>query len=130
MIALDTNVLARYLLKDDPKQASAAAALLKQRENYTAPITVMLELVWVLQANGCSREEVLLGMRTLLGLPNFRPREYEALISALRWFESGMDFADALHLALSLGDEAFRTFDKALIRDATRIVPGLSAAAP
>lgn len=45
MIALDTNVLARYLLNDDPKQANAAAALLRKQETFTAPITVILELV-------------------------------------------------------------------------------------
>jgi predicted nucleic-acid-binding protein len=70
MIALDTNVLARYLLNDDPKQASAVAALLRRQETFTAPITVMLELAWVLQVNDCPREEVAKGLRALLGLPN------------------------------------------------------------
>jgi len=32
MIALDTNILARYLLNDDPEQSRAAAALLRKRE--------------------------------------------------------------------------------------------------
>lgn len=53
MIALDTNVLARYLLNDDPEQSGAAAALLKKRQTYTAPPTVLLELVWVLSVNDC-----------------------------------------------------------------------------
>ncbi len=35
MIALDTNVLARYLLNDDPTQARAAAALLRKSETFT-----------------------------------------------------------------------------------------------
>ena len=79
MIALDTNVLARYLLNDDPRQASAAAVLLRKPEVFTAPITVILELVWVLQVNDCSREQITRGLRTLLRLPNFKPKEFEAV---------------------------------------------------
>jgi len=56
MIALDTNVLARYLLNDDAGQARAAAHLLARKQTFTAPLTVMLELVWVLKVNGCARE--------------------------------------------------------------------------
>jgi predicted nucleic-acid-binding protein len=48
MKALDTNVLARLLLKDDVLQFKKARALLASNEYFTAPVTVMLELVWVL----------------------------------------------------------------------------------
>lgn len=130
MIALDTNVLARYLLNDDPKQASAAAALLRKQETFTAPITVILELVWVLQVNDCSREEIAKGLRALLGLPNFKPKEFESLACALGWFDDGMDFADALHLALSLEDASFCTFDKALVKQASGAASGLKVATP
>lgn len=114
MISVDTNILARYLLNDDPAQAQRAAVLLGEGRDYTAPPTVILELVWVLKANGCAREEIVKGLRLLFGLPNFRPKEFPALCYALRWFAEGMDFGDALHLALSAGDEVFCTFDKAL----------------
>ncbi|MGD9787042.1 MAG: type II toxin-antitoxin system VapC family toxin [Sulfuricellaceae bacterium] len=114
MIALDTNILARFLLNDDAGQAQAAARLLSQKQTFTVPPTVLLELVWVLKVNGCTREEIAKGLRLLFGLPNFKPKEFEALCYALQWFEQGMDFGDALHLALSADDEAFRTFDKAL----------------
>ena len=53
MIALDTNVLARFLLKDDAVQHRAAAALLAGAQEFTAPPTVLLELVWVLEACDC-----------------------------------------------------------------------------
>lgn len=62
-----------------------------------------------------SREEISKGLRALLGLPNFKPKEFESLSCALGWFDEGMDFADALHLALSLRDTGFCTFDKALV---------------
>lgn len=112
MISLDTNVLARFLLKDDTAQFKLAQELLGRTDVYTAPPTVMLELVWVLESYDCTRDEVLQGLRALLGLPNFKPKAFEALCHALKWYEAGMDFGDALHLASSEGDEAFISFDK------------------
>jgi predicted nucleic-acid-binding protein len=113
MISLDTNILARFLLKDDAPQFKLACALLSRAEIFTAPPTVILELVWVLESYDCTRDEVLQGLRALLGLPNFKPKSFEALCHAIKWYEAGMDFGDALHLALSEGDEVFVSFDKA-----------------
>lgn len=121
MIALDTNILARYLLNDDAGQARAAAHLLARKQTFTAPLTVMLELVWVLKVNGCAREEITKGLRLLFGLPNFKPKQFEALCYALQWFEQGMDFGDALHLAQSADEEGFCTFDKPLGKQAESI---------
>jgi predicted nucleic acid-binding protein len=45
----------------------------------------------------------------------------EAVLYALRWFEGGMDFADALHLALSARDDRLVTFDKSLDRTARKL---------
>lgn len=112
MISLDTNILARFLLKDDVAQFKLARELLARPEAYTVPPTVMLELVWVLESYDCSRQEVLQGLRMLLGLPNFKPKSFEALCHAIKWYEAGMDFGDALHLALSSGDDVFISFDK------------------
>ncbi len=66
MIAVDTNVLARYLLNDEPRQARAAAALLASAPVIVPP-TVLLELVWVLRVNDCDREAIGRGLRHLLG---------------------------------------------------------------
>ena len=52
MIAVDTNILARYLLNDERKQAQIAAAIVEGDEDLTAPVTVFLELVWVLESYG------------------------------------------------------------------------------
>jgi predicted nucleic-acid-binding protein len=73
----------------------------------------MLELVWVLESYECTRPEVLQSLRMLLGLPNFKPKSFEALCHAIKWYEAGMDFGDALHLAMSSGEEVFVSFDKA-----------------
>ena len=120
MIALDTNILARLLLKDDATQFKQARELLSRPKVYTAPPTVILELVWVLESSDCTRDEVLKSLRVLLGLPNFKPKSFEALCQAIKWYEAGMDFGDALHLALSAGDEVFVSFDKAFEKIATQ----------
>ena len=44
MQALDTNVLARLLLLDDAAQYKRARALLASDQQFTAPVTVLLEL--------------------------------------------------------------------------------------
>lgn len=129
MIALDTNILARFLLNDDSRQAQAARTLLAQNEIYTAPVTVLLELVWVLEANDCSRAAVSKALRVLSGLPNFKPKELTALLHALACYEKGMDFSDALHLALSETESAFLSFDRRLNKQAKQqhVQPKVSA---
>ena len=120
MIALDTNVLARLLLRDDEAQCRKAIRLFNDGREYTAPPTVMLELVWVLGGYGHTRGDICASLKSLLGLPNFKPKQGVAIALALVWYEAGMDFGDALHLALSNGDEAFATFDTRLAKRAER----------
>ena len=121
MIALDTNLLARLLLQDDAAQHKRAKALLKTQQTFTAPVTVLLELVWVLESRDCSAEQVALGLTALLDLPNFKPERSDALREALRSYAAGMGFTDALHLALSAGEQQFMTFDKAFARRAKKM---------
>lgn len=118
MMALDTKLLARLLLRDDVRQHNRARQLLAQNHDYTASVTVMLELVWVLEVNRCGTDEIVRGLRLLLGLPNFKPQQVDALHQALEWYVQGVDFADALHLALSGASDEFATFDKAFARKA------------
>ena len=86
-------------------------------------------LVWVLGVNDCSRAEITGALKHLVGLPNFKPREFEAVCRAIQWYEEGMDFGDALHLALSAKDERLLTFDRSLAKLAGKIgaAPGVSA---
>jgi len=121
MIALDANLLARLLLQDDKAQHARVKSLLASQQLFTAPVTVFLELVWVLEANDCSPVEIKSGLTLLLGLPNFKPAQADIVRAALAHYAQGLDFADALHLALSSADEAFMTFDKAVARRAARL---------
>jgi predicted nucleic-acid-binding protein len=114
VISVDTNVLARFLLDDEPVQFAQASALLSGGVPCLAPLTVFLELVWVLESKNLAREDIVRGLRMLLGLPNFRALEPQTLAQGLAWYEQGLDFADALHLAQSGDAERFASFDRRL----------------
>lgn len=121
MIALDTNLLARLLLKDDAAQHRRVRALMATDQVFTAPVTVFLELVWVLEANEIDRADIGRGIQLLLGLPNFRPVDEAAVRNALSAYLQGMDFADALHLGLSRDEQGLTTFDKSFANKAAKL---------
>ena len=122
MIALDTNVLARYLLDDEPAQARAVRRLLADaKAEYWIPVTVVLELAWVLRKADAPRSVVMERLRDMLSLRNVRVQNADRVFQALRWAAQGMDLADALHLVLSGKAERFTTFDEALVRQARKL---------
>lgn len=121
MIGVDTNLLARFLLKDDPAQYRRAVVALEAGEEITIPVTVLLELAWVLSVRDSTREEIAASLRAILALPHVRPQHPEAVRKALGWAEKGMDIADALHLALCDRADRFLTFDDALARRGARL---------
>lgn len=122
MIALDTNVLARYLLADEPSQATAARLLIEDaKAEFWIPVTVVLELAWVLRVKKVPGDEIAARLRDLFTLHGMRVQMPEAVQQALRWAAQGMDLADALHLALSARAERFATFDDALVRQARKL---------
>lgn len=116
MIALDTNVVVRLLVADDAAQARRARRLLEAGEVLVVP-TVLLETEWVLRgAYGMKRSDIAAVLRGLLGLPSVVVSCADEVACALDWFERGVDFADALHLALAAEAAAFATFDECLVR--------------
>jgi predicted nucleic-acid-binding protein len=122
VIALDTNILARYLLDDEPAQARTARRLLSDaRTEYWVPVTVVLELAWVLRKSDAPRSVIMSRLRDLLSLRNVRAQNADLVFQALRWSAKGMDLADALHLVLSSKAERFATFDEGLVKQSRKI---------
>ncbi|OGA45645.1 MAG: hypothetical protein A3F74_11505 [Betaproteobacteria bacterium RIFCSPLOWO2_12_FULL_62_58] len=122
MIALHTNVLARYLLADEADQARAARALIEDaKAEFWIPVTVVLELAWVLRMKKIPGGEVVARLHDLFTLRAVRLQTPDAVFQALRWAAQGMDLADALHLALSARAERFATFDDELVRQARKL---------
>jgi predicted nucleic-acid-binding protein len=118
MIAIDTNILVRFLTRDDKLQHAKAEKIFRV-ESVFIPETVLLETEWVLRFTyGYSPNSVTSSFRKLLGLPNVSTTDPELIAKALAWHETGLDFADALHLAASRHCDRFATFDKAFIKKA------------
>ena len=130
MIAVDTNVVVRFLARDDPAQAPRAKALLETGRVFVLR-TVVLETEWVLRTGyGFDRDAIADGIAKLLGLPGVEVEEASEVAQALIWFGQGLDFADALHLASSGRAEAFATFDRALRRKARGVAGTVPVVAP
>lgn len=130
MIALDTNVLVRFLTDDDKQQAARAKALLLKNEVCWIPVTVLLELAWVLGGYAWDNGRIARKLRELIGENVIIPQHPEAVGRALRWAEAGMAFADALHLALSASATEFASFDDALRKKAAALGVSPTAIAP
>ena len=129
MIAIDTNVVVRFLLNDDPDQAERARRLIEAEEVFV-PTSVLLETEWVLRGAYKRPQALILELlRAFLGLPNVTVQDWQVATMALEWAERGMDFADALHLAGCHSCDAFATFDRHL-SDTARMVGAIPVRAP
>ena len=121
MQAVDTNVVVRFLTSDDVRQANKARAVVGQTRVFVSR-TVVLEVEWVLRGvYGFSSGQVVAGIRAIAGLPGVEIEDADLVAKALDWTESGMDFADALHLGAAANCQGFLTFDQRLARSAARM---------
>jgi predicted nucleic-acid-binding protein len=130
VIALDTNILVRFLTRDEPAQALRARTLIETGPTFV-PRTVVLETEWVLRTiYRFERNAIAAGLTRLLGLPGMDIEDRPTVTRALDWSRQGLDFADALHLASSGRAEAFATFDRALRRRARAVTGAIRVVAP
>jgi predicted nucleic-acid-binding protein len=127
MPALDTNILVRYVVQDDSAQLAAAKRLItrcvEEGQSLFVPVTVMLELEWVLRSSfEFGKDDVILVVSSLLSAAELSFESERALEVALHLFrESTAEFADCVHVALAsqAGEQPLWTFDKRAAR-----VPG------
>jgi predicted nucleic-acid-binding protein len=118
MLAIDTNLIVRYLTGDHPKQSPRARKLI-DGEPVFAAITVILEVEWVLRsAYGHRPADVARALRAFAGLPTVTVEDGPIVANALDLAEKGLDFADALHLGKSAHCEGLVTFDRKLVKAA------------
>ena len=121
-VALDTNILVCLLTNDDPGHAQLAAALIDGSPACFVPITVVLELEWVLRgAYQLPRSAVIHAFEALMAISHLHVEQEELVLRALEWHQQGLDFADALHLLRSEGCGALVSFDCALVRAAAEL---------
>ncbi len=120
MPSLDTNVLVRYVVHDDSGQLAAAKRLIArcvaEGQTLFIPVTVTLELEWVLRASfGYEKDSVLRALSNLFSAAELTFESERALEVALQLYREGSaDFADCLHIALAseAGERPLWTFDK------------------
>ena len=100
MIAVDTNVLLRYLLNDGAAQADIAASLIKGADTVLITDVVLAETLWTLSGKKyrLNKDQVAAVVHALFEEPNIRFEDGPAVWMALNdYLESdGADFADAL----------------------------------
>ena len=125
MIALDTNVLVRFLVEDDDKQTRVASQLIRdaiEREEqlYIGDI-VMCETVWVLSSSyRFSRAEIVEALAGLLRARAVVFTSTDRLARALEAYATGRgDFADYLirEHAVAAGADTVATFDRSLLKE-------------
>jgi len=121
MAALDTNLLVRWLVTDDAAQTAVAERLLTEaasrEERLWVPVTVLLELEWVLRSRyGFDKAAITTALDALLSTTELDFQEEAAIEQALWHFRAAgvPDFADSLHVALSAaaGQGPLLTLDK------------------
>lgn len=123
MIALDTNVLVRYLVRDDAEQAEASRILLEslsaERPGFVCR-EVMLEVVWVLErAYRLSRDQIALIVEELTHTEGLIIESDDDVIRAAMGYRQGSaDFSDFMILiaAQRIGADLLYTFDRKFSR--------------
>lgn len=119
MRGVDTNILVRYIVADDPAQFRAATRFIEHecspREPGFINHVVLAEVVWVLESSyKLPRLAIVSALRVLLGANQLSIEEVEDARAALHEYEDGADFADSLIAAANAraGCEYTATFDR------------------
>lgn len=131
MLALDTNVLVRFLVEDDPQQSAAAAALVERAvaadESLYISDIVLCETVWVLGSNyRVPRDQIASTLRELLRARALLFDASDALSRSLDAYVRGRgDFADYLirEHSRAAGCTDVATFDGALLNESGFVAP-------
>jgi predicted nucleic-acid-binding protein len=130
MKAIDTNLVIRLLLDDDPVQSGAVKAMLASGDVVISP-TVLLETLWVLESRYGASDDVLLdtvaALARLSSVAIGRPKQAAEFF---RLWRGGLDPQDAAHLAFVDDVDAFVTFDRALVKRAKELGSTIVAERP
>ena len=126
MIAIDTNVLLRYLLGDDEAQAERAHGLITSESRVLVTDVALVETVWTLLGRRyrVGKSDLITVVENLLREPNICFEDDEVIWQTLQAYsDTEADFADALIVfkalkiaALDDGLDAVYTFDSAALR--------------
>lgn len=131
-IGLDTNLLVRWIVNDDPRQVSQVRQLfanLKADQVFFVSLIVLVELAWVLRRNyGYTLRDVAYAIDRLCTTRFLEIEEQALVMQGLdRLLNDNADLADALIAALNVqaGCATTYTFDKSASK-----IPGMTFLSP
>lgn len=124
MYAIDTNVLIRYIVEDNPEQTQKATEVIEQltpeKQGFISCV-VLCELNWVLKtAYKVSKSERVATLQKILSVPVFEVEQLNCCLKALRSYEQGKaDFSDYLiqQISETYGYKILLTFDQKASRE-------------
>lgn len=126
MIGIDTNILLRYLLKDDPVLSPQALEIIAANDCFVTR-AALTEVVYTLESYyRSSRADIGRVLDALLSLQRVLIEDSAVTERAVTWYKGGMDFGDAMIAASSHRSVRVYTFD----RDFSRLARKLRIAPP
>jgi predicted nucleic-acid-binding protein len=112
MIAVDTNIIIRFLTHDDEHQYKKSFNIFNTKEVFISDI-VILETEWILRyAYEFRPEDICKAFISLFGLKNIHLSNPTFMSQAINWHLQGLDFSDAMHLTQCQQCDKLYTFDK------------------
>ncbi len=124
MIGLDTNVLVRYLTRDDESQYRATMKLLMRKSaSFFVADLVLVETDWVLSSlYDWTREEITAAFARLLQVHNLQFEDEDRIRHSLAAVRRGSNLSDELLIAINRnqGCREFATFDASVTKRHTR----------
>ncbi len=129
MIGLDTNVIVRYIMQDDPKQSKLASSLMErltEEQPGFLSLVCITELVWVLEsAYALARPQIVEVLSNLISIDVLKLERLSVVAAAVRNFKEGpADFADCLieRSSANAGCERTMTLDRSAARTASMVL--------
>lgn len=122
-VTVDTNVLVRLVVGDEPDQMAAASQMFDEADVIAIGVQTLSELVWVLRRSyGVTRDEIAAAIRTIAASEKV-VLDRGAVEAGLACLDAGGDFADGVvaHEGAWLGGDTFVSFDKRAVKVLTEL---------
>ena len=122
LIAIDTNIILRFLTRQPKVQFDAARALFR-KGGLLVSVPVVMEVYFTLTGNvlDFSEDEALSALDAVLQLPGVTVQNAETVFAAVGFAKLGMPFKDACVLAFSAEASQLVTFDKPFVKRAAKL---------
>lgn len=121
MIGIDTSIVLRYLLKDDPALSPRALQIIATNDCFVTR-AALTEVVYTLESYYRSpRADIGRALDALLSLQRVSIEDRAVSERAVSWYKEGMDFGDAMIAASSHGSARVVTFDRDFARLARKL---------